>query len=158
ENEDAGADDAADAYRDEGAGAEGFDEPCALPVLGQLGDGDGGEDSTLAHQETPRFEFARDSTTGFEAEARRAFRYRPCLRLAQSLRDVRGEQFHERLVCFWRPRDDVAALSIRLAGERADAAAGLLDEQRAGRRIPGFQANLPERIGPAGCDISEIEC
>src|SRR5690349_13935838 len=101
------------------------------------------------------FEFARDSTTGLEGEARKRF---PCLslrRLAQSLGDVRSEQLHERFVCFWRPRNDVAALRIRPARQRADAAAGLLDEQRSRGRVPRLQADFPERVGAAGCDISE---
>ena len=43
------------------------------------------------------------------------------------------------------------------AAERADAAAGLLDQQRAGGGIPGLEPDLPEAIDAAGGDIGQIE-
>ena len=41
--------------------------------------------------------------------------------------------------------------------ERADAAAGLGDQQRAGRGVPGVEADLPEAVDAAGGHVGEVE-
>ena len=53
--------------------------------------------------------------------------------------------------------DDVPALRVRLAGQRADAAAGFEDQQRARGGVPRRQADLPEPVEAARRDISEVE-
>src|SRR5215469_13954391 len=76
---------------------------------------------------------------------------------AQLRRHVRGEQLDERRVHLGSTRDDVPLLTVFRAAEGAGTAPGLLDEERAGRRVPGAEADFPESIDPPGCDISQIE-
>ena len=46
---------------------------------------------------------------------------------------------------------------IGFAGEIADQAAGLGDQQRAGRDVPGLQAFLEEAVDAAGGDIGQVQ-
>ena len=54
--------------------------------------------------------------------------------------------------------DDVAsARTERTARQIGHAAAGLLDDQRAGRDVPGMKRLLPEPVEPARGDVAEID-
>jgi hypothetical protein len=54
-------------------------------------------------------------------------------------------------------REHVAFLSIFRAAQRANSATGLLDEERAGCRIPRRQPEFPEGIHTSRGDIGQIE-
>ena len=82
---------------------------------------------------------------------------RTCYTFAQFRRYVRRQRLDQRLVHFWRAGDDVGPESILVAAERADAPAGLLDQQRAGGRVPGLESDLPEAIDAAGGDVGQIQ-
>src|SRR4029077_1546837 len=75
---------------------------------------------------------------------------------AQLLGDVRREQLHQRCVYLGSAGDDVPRLAVFGSVERADAPAGLLDEERPGGGVPRCQADFPERIDAPGRDISQI--
>jgi len=51
----------------------------------------------------------------------------------------------------------VPTLAVFRTGERSDAPAGLLDEERPGGRVPRRQPDLPEAIDATGRDIGQIE-
>jgi hypothetical protein len=70
---------------------------------------------------------------------------------------MRCEQLHQRGVHLGRTGDDVSALRVLVAGERAAAAPRLLDEKRTRGRIPGAQADFPERVYASGGDVSQVE-
>ena len=56
-----------------------------------------------------------------------------------------------------RGEDVAAARTVRAAGQIGDAAAGLLDDQRARRDVPRVERLLPEAVEPARRDVAEIE-
>src|SRR5271163_2040655 len=58
--------------------------------------------------------------------------------------NVWGEGFEQGGVDLGRAGQNVAFLAVFGPAERADAAAGLLDEQRAGRRIPRRESRSEE--------------
>src|SRR2546429_6718383 len=111
------------------------------------------EDSTQAMRGKRASTRARVSATRCRARARFC---RPCaLRRAQLLGHVRCEQLHERCVYLGTAGEDVPLLAVLGAAERADAPAGLLDEQRPGGGVPGGKPDLPERIDAPGRDIGQ---
>ena len=71
--------------------------------------------------------------------------------------DGPGERLDERVVDLGSAGDDVAALSILAAGERADASARLLHEQRAGGGIPGVEVELPKAIHTPRGHVRQIK-
>src|SRR6478752_7399539 len=53
---------------------------------------------------------------------------------------------------------DLAAVAAEgPAGPVADAAAGLLDEERAGAHVPGLELQLPVAVEPAGGGHAQIQ-
>src|SRR3984957_1487028 len=95
-----------------------------------------------------------------ESEAR-AVRGAPVASLASGLAQlrwhVRRDQTQELCVNLRRARHDMTRLLVVAAGERADAAAGFLDEECAGRRVPGRKPDLPERINASRGHVGEVE-
>src|SRR5580658_1319717 len=77
---------------------------------------------------------------------------------AELFRHVRRQHLDQGCVDLGCSGDDVPAVAIIPAGERADAPAGFLDEELPRCRVPGTQSDLPERIDASGRDISQIEC
>jgi hypothetical protein len=59
----------------------------------------------------------------------------------------------------WRVAGHAFALlqEVGFAGEVADQAAGLGDQQRAGGHVPGRQAGLEEAVGEAGGHVGQVE-
>src|SRR5580704_16511598 len=77
--------------------------------------------------------------------------------VAQVRRHVRRKGLDECGIHFWGASENVSALRVCGSDEGADASTGLLDEQRAGRRVPGAETDFPEGIDAAAGDISEIQ-
>ena len=139
EHENTGADDGADA---EAMRAPGPSVRLSVAPVCSFDSSEhrhGGEDSALASCKPRLYEIAREPSTFqpvlVEREHVRA-RCRVRLTLRAIFRHVRGERCDQRLVHFRRAGDDVAALFVRLARQRADAAASLLDQQRARGGVP----------------------
>src|SRR6185503_12877318 len=91
-----------------------------------------------------------------KSEAPREGRHRRSA-LAQTLRNVRRQQFEQRRVHLRGAGDDVAFVLVFAAVQAADHAAGFGDQQGSGRGIPGREAQLPECVQASGRDISQIE-
>src|ERR1700733_12051716 len=72
--------------------------------------------------------------------------------------NVWGESFQQGGVDLRRAGQNVAFLAVFGPAERADAATGLLNQQRAGRCIPRRESDFPEGVDSSGRDISQIEC
>src|SRR5687767_14564348 len=49
------------------------------------------------------------------------------------------------------------ARAEQVAADRADPAAGLGDDQRAGRHVPGLDLRFPVAVEPAGPDVAHVE-
>src|SRR6516165_11357780 len=73
---------------------------------------------------------------------------------AQRLPDQRGERQVQMIV----GGEHVAGRHhLMAAGQVADIAAGLADQQESGGDVPGCEAELPEPVKAAGGDIGEVE-
>jgi hypothetical protein len=77
-------------------------------------------------------------------------RERPRFSFAKLFGEKRRECLDERHVHARVARHQIAAVAVVGAGERADAAARLGDQQVAGCRVPGREADLPETVETAG--------
>src|SRR5678815_1772885 len=54
--------------------------------------------------------------------------------------------------------DDLAEPRVeRIARERCHAPTRFLDQQRAGRDVPGIEADLPEAVEAPGRDVGEVD-